>query len=83
MKESMKDVDKALKEEDKREDKLAKEVSKALNERDYEERCADQNPCEADRREDQRDEDSAVKKVFEAEDKAINKEEHHCCCHRK
>ena len=62
MKETMKDVDKALKEEEKREEKLAKEVSKDLNKRDYEEKHMDSD--------DQKLEDSAVKKIFSAEDKA-------------
>ena len=80
---TMKDVDKALREDEKRDKTLAKEVSNALNSRDYEEKCAEQNSCEARYHEDEKDEDDAVKKVFRAEDKAMNESEHHGCgCHK-
>ena len=75
MKETMKDVDKALKEEEKREEKLAKEVSKDLNKRDYEEKHMNAS-------EDEKVEDSTVKKIISAEDKAMIEEENHCC-HKK
>ena len=81
---TMSEVDKALKEEDKRDDVLAKDIASALNVRDYKEECVEEHSAEADLNEDTKDEVSAVKKVFRAEDRARNEEEHrcHCGCHK-
>ena len=96
MKETMKDVDKALREDEKRENRLAREISHTLNSRDHNEvadevgedimaseliangedlkeamKVSHESELEAD----ERDEENAVKKIIEEEDKAINKSE--------
>ena len=96
MKETMKDVDKALKEEEKREERLAREISHTLKSRDHNEvadeidedimaseliadgeglKDAMKVSHESELMADEKDEENAVKKIIEEEDRAINSSE--------